>query len=74
MEQGVFPDAWKLAIITLIYKSGEKFEFCNYWPISVLSVLSKLLEKIVHDQISTFLKENGSSQTASTALDNYTVQ
>ena len=75
MEQGVFSDAWKLAMINPIYKSGQKFELCNYRPISVLSVLSKLFEKIVHDQVSTFLKERmGSSHTASTALDNSTVQ
>ena len=30
----------------------------NYRPIFVLSVLSKLFEKIVHDQVSTFMKEN----------------
>ena len=58
MEEGVFPDAWKLVMITLIHKSRKKFELSNYKPISVLSVLSKLFEKIVHDQVSTFMREN----------------
>ena len=58
MEERVFSDAWKLAMITPIHKSGQKFELSNYRQISVLSVLSKLFEKIVQDQVSTFMKEN----------------
>ena len=41
------------------YKSGQKLNFCSYRPISLLSVLSKLFEKTVHDQVPTFIKENG---------------
>ena len=59
MDEGIFPDTWKLAMITPIYKSGQKLDLCNYRPISLLSVLSKLFEKIVHDQVSKFMKENG---------------
>ena len=40
--QGVFPNDWKNARVSPIYKSGEKDQRGNYWPISVLSVVSKL--------------------------------
>ena len=59
MDEGIFPETWKLAMITPIYKSGQKLDLCNYRPISLLSVLSRLFEKIVHDQVSMFMKENG---------------
>ena len=55
LKQGIFPNIWKLAKITPIYKSGARNEENNYRPISVLSVFSKLFEKVVHDQLSDFL-------------------
>ena len=55
---GTFPDRWKIARITPIYKSGAKDDTNNYRPISILSVLSKLYEKIAHDQLIDFLQSN----------------
>ncbi len=37
---GIFPDDWKLARISPIYKSGDKQECGNYRPISVFSIIS----------------------------------
>ena len=58
LEKGVFADVWKLARVTPIFKSGSKKDVNNYRPISVISIFSKMLERIVHDQIFTFLLEN----------------
>ena len=55
LKQGIFPNIWKLAQITPIYKSGARNEENDYRPISDLSVFSKLFEKVVHDQSSDFL-------------------
>ena len=40
-----FPEPWKKAIITPIHKSGSPDLVCNYRPISILTALSKVLEK-----------------------------
>jgi len=56
LETGIFPTAEKLAKITPIYKSGERSTLDNYRPISILNIISKVLEKIVCQQISEHLE------------------
>ena len=53
---GVFPDIWKLAKVSPIFKTGARNNKNNYRPISVLSISSKLIEKIVHDQLLAFMQ------------------
>jgi len=52
----VFPSQWKHAIITPIYKKGDVNDPSNYRPISILTALSKILEKIVANQLLRFLE------------------
>lgn len=52
VSSGIFPDIWKKALITPIPKNNKKDQICQYRPISKLSVLGKILEKIVTDQLS----------------------
>ena len=56
---GVFPDDFKVAIISRIFKSESKLECNNYMPISVLSVVAKVFEKLISNQLSTFLETRG---------------
>jgi hypothetical protein len=58
IESGIFPDKWKEAKVTPLYKSGEKDECSNYRPISVLPVLSKVLEKHVFIHLYDFLQKH----------------
>ena len=58
LKYGAFPDIWKLAKVTPIFKSGSKGDGNNYRPISVISVFSRMVEKIVHDQLSRYLISN----------------
>ena len=58
LMNGIFPDVWKLARVTPIYKSGPKTDTNNYRPISVISVFSRMLERLTHDQLFEFLKTN----------------
>ena len=57
-EEGVFPQCLKSAIITPIFKEGDKEEIKNYRPISVLTTISKIFERAVSDQLSQFLEIN----------------
>ena len=54
----VFPEAWKLARVIPIHKSGDRSDPSNFRPISILSVLSKILEKVVAIQLMSYLNEN----------------
>ena len=50
-----FPDELKLADITPIYKNDDPNKSKNYRTVSVLPVVSKVFEKIMHDQISQYV-------------------
>ena len=58
IETSVFPDMWKIARITPIFKDGNKTNKSNYRPISVLPVLSRIFEKLVYNQLYKYLEEN----------------
>ena len=46
-----FPTKWKVAEIVPIYKDGDKHDASNYRPISLLSVVSKLLETLIFNKL-----------------------
>ena len=52
---GVFPEDWKIAVVSPLYKDSPRDDPTNYRPISLLAITSKLLERIVHDQLYAFL-------------------
>ena len=58
LDTGQFPQEWKAAKIIPLHKSGSTKSFDNYRPISVLPIVSKIIEKIVHKQLMNFLDEN----------------
>lgn len=55
LGEGEFPENMKLAIVKPLYKAKSKHEISNYRPISLLPVISKILEKIVNCRITKFL-------------------
>ena len=55
---GVFPDSWKIARVTPIFKSGKADDRSNHWPISVLPVLSRIFEKLIFNQLHKYLDTN----------------
>ena len=57
-QTGIFPDDWKIAKISLVFKEGNKTDCGNYRPISVISVAAKLFEGLVYNQLRTFISDN----------------
>ena len=55
---GIFPDPLKLANVVPVYKSQDKMLFSNYRPVSVLPVLSKVLERLMYNRLFDYINEN----------------
>ena len=58
LSEGIFPNDWKIAKVAPVHKSGQKDGCGNYRPISVLSLVSKLFEKLVYEQVNNYLINN----------------
>jgi hypothetical protein len=58
IQTGIFPQGWKLAKVTPIFKKGDKTDPGNYRPVSVIPVVSKVFEKIIYDQLFAYFNEN----------------
>ena len=58
LSEGIFPKTWKTAEVIPHLKDGEHEVASNNRPISLLPALSKVVERIVHDQFTTFLTTN----------------
>ena len=54
----VFPSCMKKAEIKPIYKKGDVDDITNYRPISILNLISKIIERPAADQMTTYLEEN----------------
>ena len=58
ISTGIIPKDWKSAGVTPIFKADSKVDPANYRLISVLSVIAKLFEKAIFNQVYTYLNEN----------------
>ena len=58
LASGKVPSEWKLANVTPIFKKGDKSKPNNYRPISLTSVVCKLMETVIRDKVVTYLEEN----------------
>lgn len=58
INDGIFPESFKTAIITPIHKSGSSDNINNYRPISLLNTFSKMFEKAIKNRLLIYLEEN----------------
>ena len=57
-SSGSFPSILKTAKVVPFFKKGSKLDYCNYLPISLLSNVEKILEKLTCKRAYNFLTEN----------------
>ena len=57
-SEGELPQDWKDAIITPLHKKGEKEFTSNYRPISLTSIVCKIMESIIKDDILACMVSN----------------
>ena len=55
LEEGIVPSEWKEANITPLFKKGSRNKTENYRPVSLTSVICKLLETLIRDHMVEFL-------------------
>ena len=58
LRSGEMPREWKSAHVTAVHKGGDVESAENYRPVSVLPVVVKVFEKLVHHQVYSYLQEN----------------
>ncbi|KAB0803168.1 hypothetical protein PPYR_00138 [Photinus pyralis] len=81
LQRGAFPDALKLAVIIPVPKKGNLTNIENFRPIALLTIFSKIFEKLLAQQLLDFLnkhhlitecqhgfRKNRSTETAATAM------
>ena len=52
--QEKFPNSWKYSKVIPLHKKGDSMERKNYRPVAILSPLSKVLEKVIYEQVYNY--------------------
>ena len=58
--QGTIPDDLKSARVVPLFKKNDRTEVGNYRPVSILSITSKIFERVVYDQVESYLDQKKS--------------
>ena len=58
LQTGVVPAIWKEGVVTALFKKGSKQSPANYRPITLTSIICKILEKLIIEKLQKHLKAN----------------
>ena len=58
LDLGIYPNCLKTARVTSLHKGGERLIIENYRPISVLTHINKIFEKLIHARLNDFITEH----------------
>ena len=60
LKDSCFPDCWKVSSVVPVFKNiGERSTAKNYHPVSLVSLFSKVLEKLVNNGVVDHLEKSG---------------
>lgn len=59
LEHGHFPNPWKQSLVSPLPKKHDPVNFSDLRPVSLLPVVSKILERVVHVQVTEYFDKNG---------------
>ena len=60
LKESCFPDCWKVSSVVPVFKNvGKRSTAKNYRPVSLLSVVSKVFEKLVNSRVVDHLEKHG---------------
>ena len=60
LKESCFPDGWKASSVVPAFKNvGERSTAKNYQPVSLLSVVSKVIKKLMNNKIVDHLEKSG---------------
>ena len=60
LKESCFPDCWKVSLVVPVFKNvEERYTAKNYRPVSALSVVTKVIEKLVNNRIVDHLEKCG---------------
>ena len=60
LKESCFPDCWKVSSVAPVFKNvGERYTAKNYCPVGLLSVVSKVFEKLLNNKIVDHLEKYG---------------
>ena len=57
LECGQIPQEWKSANVTPVQNEGSNVDISNFKPVSVLTVVSKVFERLLHQQLYDYLQK-----------------
>ena len=58
IREGTYPDKLKIAKVIPIFKKGDQTSVNNYRPISILSIINKIFEKILYSRLIKFVDKS----------------
>ena len=71
LSVGSFPGGWKISKVAPMFKTGVKPEMGNYKPISVLSTVARVFERLVYDQFSYLWNSINIFRSTNLDLENF---
>ena len=58
LESNIVPADWKMAKVTSIFKAGDRSDSNNYRPISVISAVARVFERLVYSQLESYITKH----------------